>query len=41
MNMQDFYKQLAVKPDHPRQQRLADLTRVSRAQILIDGFADS
>lgn len=34
MNMQAFYKRLSVKPSQAHQRRLANLTRVSRSQIL-------
>ena len=34
MNMQAFYRRLAVKPSKSHQRRLANLTRVSRAQVL-------
>ena len=34
MNMQAFYKRLSVKPTKAHQRRLANLTRVSRAQVL-------
>ena len=34
MNMQAFYKRLSVKSSRAHQRRLADLTRVSRSQIL-------
>lgn len=34
MNMQTFYQRLSVKPSQAHQRRLADLTRVSRAQVL-------
>ena len=34
MNMQAFYRRLAVKPSKAHQRRLANLTHVSRAQVL-------
>ena len=34
MNMQAFYRRLAVKPSKAHQRRLANLTRVSRTQVL-------
>jgi hypothetical protein len=34
MNMQTFYKRLSVKPSRAHQRRLANLTHVSRLQIL-------
>lgn len=34
MNMQVFYRQLTTKPSQTYQCRLAQLTRVSRAQVL-------
>jgi len=34
MNMQAFYKRLSVKPSRAHQRRLANMTRVSRSQIL-------
>ena len=34
MNMQAFYKRLSVKPTRVHQRRLANLTRVSRTQVL-------
>ena len=34
MNMQTFYRRLSVRPSQAHQRRLANLTRVSRTQIL-------
>lgn len=34
MNMQAFYNRLSVKPSRAHQRRLANLTHVSRSQIL-------
>ena len=34
MNMQAFYKRLSVKPSRAHQRRLANMTRVSRTQVL-------
>jgi len=34
MNMQAFYRRLSVKPSKAHQRRLANLTRVSRAQVV-------
>lgn len=34
MNMHAFYRRLSVKPSKAHQRRLANLTRVSRAQVL-------
>ena len=34
MNMQAFYRRLAVKPSKAHQRRLANLTHVSRAQVV-------
>lgn len=34
MKMQTFYKRLSVKPSKSHHRRLANLTRVSQAQIL-------
>jgi len=34
MNMQTFYKRLTIKPSRAHQRRLANMTRVSRSQIL-------
>ena len=34
MNMQAFYKRLSVKPSRAHQRRLANMTCVSRTQVL-------
>lgn len=34
MNMHTFYRRLSLKPSKAHQRRLANLTRVSRAQVL-------
>ena len=34
MNMQAFYRRLFMKPSRAHQRRLANLTHISRAQIL-------
>lgn len=34
MNMQAFYRRLTIKPSKAHQRRLANLTRVSRAQVV-------
>jgi hypothetical protein len=34
MNMQAFYRRLSMKPSRAHQRRLANLTHISRAQIL-------
>jgi hypothetical protein len=34
MNMHAFYRRLTVKPSESHQRRLANLTRISRAQVV-------